>query len=227
MISTFTAFIDSNVFFGARLRSILVTMAQTGFFRARWSEDVHREWMTKVVERRPGITLANLERTRRAMDGAVPDCLVTGYETLIPALSLPDPDDRHVLAAAIVAKASVIVTFNQADFPEDVLAAYGIRPVHPDEFILDLENLDTDALIRATKEDLKHYNKPPLSLSAYLDDLRRAGIPQTADYLEKLRVLIEAEAPMTKPKPKRTIRRSPIIGRTPRSRLTGPKPDQS
>jgi predicted nucleic acid-binding protein len=116
VISTFTVFFDANVFFGARLRSVIVTLAQTGLFRARWSDDVHREWMRAVVEKRPDLTLEKLEPTRRAMDRAVPDCLVAGYEPLIPSLTLPDPDDRHVLAAAIAARASVIVTFNVTDF---------------------------------------------------------------------------------------------------------------
>jgi predicted nucleic acid-binding protein len=121
MISTFTAFFDANVLFGARLRSIVLTLAQTGLFRARWSEDVHREWMAAVVTKRPDLTLESLERTRRAMDAAVEDCLVTDYATLIEGLTLPDPDDRHVLAAAIAARASVIVTFNGDDFPAEAL----------------------------------------------------------------------------------------------------------
>ena len=90
MISTFTAFFDANVFFGARLRNIIVTLAQTGLFRARWSDEVHSEWMRAVVEKRRNLTQEKLEPTRRAMDGAVPDCLVVGYEPLIPSLTLPD-----------------------------------------------------------------------------------------------------------------------------------------
>ena len=51
------------------------------------------------------------------MDEHVPDCLVTGYEPLISGLSLPDADDRHVLAAAIHVGASLIITYNLSDFP--------------------------------------------------------------------------------------------------------------
>ena len=70
MISTFTAFFDANVFFGARLRSLIMELAQTGLFRARWSEDIHREWMSKVEEHTAGrVTVSALEPTRRAMDG--------------------------------------------------------------------------------------------------------------------------------------------------------------
>jgi hypothetical protein len=191
MISTFTAFFDANVFFGARLRSIVMELAQTGLFRARWSEDVHREWMQAVVERRPTLTLEDLERTRRDMDTAVDDCLVRNYERLIAGLTLPDPNDRHVLAGAITARASVIVTFNVNDFPADVLDLYGIHAKHPDDFILDLDSLDPFALITAAGEDWRHYVRQPLTLDAYLDDLRRAGVPRTADHLDRMRVLIE------------------------------------
>jgi predicted nucleic acid-binding protein len=191
VISTFTAFFDANVF-GARLRSILVTLAQTGLFRARWSEDVHQEWMRAVVERRPDLTLQKLEPTRRAMDRAVPDCLVMSYEPLISGLTLPDPNDRHVLAAAITARASVIVTFNVGDFPADALQPYGIQAKHPDDFILDIESLDSLTVIEAARDDLRHYANPPLTIDAYLDDLRRAGVPKTADHLGRLKVLIES-----------------------------------
>ena len=191
MISTFTAFFDANVFFGARLRSILMTLAQTNAFRARWSEDVHREWMSAVTDRRPEITLQALEPTRRHMDAAVLDCLVTGYEGIIASIELPDPNDRHVLAAAIVAKSSAIVTFNLKDFPDKALQPYGIHAVHPDEFILDIDGLTNEALFRAVEADLRHYKKPPLTLDKYLDDLRKAGIPETADHVKDLSVLLD------------------------------------
>jgi hypothetical protein len=80
--------------------------------------------MQALIAKRPGLTEQDLAGTRRAMDAAVLDCLVTGYAALIPTLELPDPDDRHILAAAIVGRADVIVTFNQADFPAEVLAPY-------------------------------------------------------------------------------------------------------
>jgi hypothetical protein len=87
MRADLTAFFDANVFFGARLRSLVMELAMTGLFRARWSEDVHREWMEAVSSRR-GLHISELDRTRKAMDRAVPDCLVTGYEDRIDLYSL-------------------------------------------------------------------------------------------------------------------------------------------
>jgi hypothetical protein len=66
------------------------------------------------------------------MDKAVPDGLVVGYDALIPALMLPDPNDRHVLAAVIRCGASAIVTFNESDFPADILKSFGLHTRHPD-----------------------------------------------------------------------------------------------
>jgi hypothetical protein len=106
VISTFTAFFDANVFYGARLRSLVVYLAQTKMFRARWSEHVYDEWMRNLLRNRPDLSIAALAKTRRLMDAAVLDALVTGYQPLMGTLTLPDPDDRHVLAAAIVCRAS-------------------------------------------------------------------------------------------------------------------------
>lgn len=190
MISTFTAFFDANVFYGARLRSLILHLAQTKLFRARWSDAVHDEWIGNLMRNRPDLRPAALATTRRAMDTSVLDALVTGYEPLMAALELPDPDDRHVLAAAIVCKASCIVTFNVGDFPSD-LAPYRLHAVHPDAFLLDVESLDPAAFGEAVREDLAHYRAPPLELPDYVSSLELAGVPGIAANIAKLAVLLE------------------------------------
>jgi len=77
--------------------------------------------------------------------------LVTGFEELIPSLTLFDPNDRHVLTAAIHGRADVIVTKNLWDFPANTLAAYGIAPQHPDEFIRHLLDLDLTSVCKAVQ----------------------------------------------------------------------------
>lgn len=192
MISTFTAFFDANVFFGARLRSLVIELAATNVFRARWSEDVHREWMKAVLDKRPDVSPERLEKTRRQMDAAVPDSVVEGYEPLIPAMGLADSGDDHILAAAITARANVIVTFNLVDFPAEKLKPYGLHAKHPDDFLLDVESLEIGILPRAAARDRNHYKTPPLTFETYLDDINKAGLPKTADYLRQLKVLVEA-----------------------------------
>lgn len=191
MISTFTAFFDANVFCGARLRSLILFLAQTKLFRARWSDRVHDEWIRNLLEKRPSLQRADLMRTRQLMDAAVLDALVTGYEPLINAMDLPDPDDRHVLAAAVVCKASCIVTFNISDFPEESLAPYGLHAVHPDDFLRDVESVDPAAFADAVWQDLDHYRAPPLDLPEYVVALRKAGVPRIAEQISKLAPILE------------------------------------
>jgi hypothetical protein len=162
-------------------------LAMSGLFRARWSSDIHREWMHAVSEKR-GIPVSQLVATRLAMDESVPDGCVTGYQDLIAALALPDPNDRHVLAAAIHCGANVIVTFNEADFPAEAIQKYGLRTRDPDAFIVDVDGTDPGALIDAARHDIAHYKNPPLTIDEYLDGLRAGGVPMTADRLAGLRV---------------------------------------
>src|SRR5262245_48171398 len=121
----------------------MIEIARTGLLRARWTSRIHAEWIDAVVRSRPEIQRTRLERVAQLMNAAVADCLVTGFEALDAGLtSLPDPDDRHVLAAAIHCGAQEIITFNLRDFPDATLSAYGIRAVHPDEFVEHLLDLN-------------------------------------------------------------------------------------
>jgi predicted nucleic acid-binding protein len=130
-MATLTALFDACVLYPAPLRDLLMRLATTELFRAQWSDAIHDEWIRSVLEQRPELR-AQLARTRQLMDAHVMDSLVTGYERLIETLDLPDPDDRHVLAAAIAGGADVLVTKNLKDFPADRLAPFGIEAQHPD-----------------------------------------------------------------------------------------------
>ena len=98
---------DACVLYPAPLRDLLMHLATRALFSAKWTDAIHDEWISSVLKDRSDLTKEQLERTRRLMNGHVRDCLVTGYESLIPSLALPDPEDRHVLAAAIVCKAGL------------------------------------------------------------------------------------------------------------------------
>jgi predicted nucleic acid-binding protein len=106
---------DTSVLYPAPLRDLLLELAVSDLYRAKWSDAVHEEWITAVVENRPDLTRAQLERTRDLMNAHARDALVTDFEQLIDVLELPDPDDRHVLAAAIKGRADFIVTVNLRD----------------------------------------------------------------------------------------------------------------
>jgi len=165
-------------------------LAQTGLFRARWSEDIHREWMTNLLANRKDLNKEAIDRTRKCMDAAVLDCLVTGYEPLIQALTLPDGNDRHVLAAAITGRASMIVTFNLPDFPADAINGFGIHAKHPDDFLLDVESIDSEMFLDAIVRDFEHYKDPPLTVDDYISSLEKANVPKTAKFLKERKVLL-------------------------------------
>jgi PIN domain len=117
---------DACVLYPAPLRDLLVQLATTRIFRVRWTDLIHDEWTRNMLIKRPDLNATKLTRLRVLMNQSIPDSLITDFEYLIPTLELPDLDDRHVLAAAIVAEAKTIVTFNLKDFPAPILAKYGI-----------------------------------------------------------------------------------------------------
>ena len=189
-MSGYTALYDACVLYPAPLRDLLLQLALTDLFRARWSATIHDEWMRNVLLDRPDLTSAQLARTRALMDAAVPDALVVGYEKLIPALSLPDPDDRHVLAAALRGRCDVIVTYNLRDFPAETLGENDIEAQHPDEFIGHLINLRPEAVCWAAKSCRQRLKNPPVSVEDYVLTLAAQKLPDTARFLHAHRALI-------------------------------------
>lgn len=157
-------------------------LARTGLFRARWSDAIHDEWIRNLSESRPELK-DKLPYIRELMNRAIDDCLVTGFEYLMPSLSLPDPDDRHVLAAAIVGRADVIVTQNLRHFPETILAPFKIEAQHPDTFIRHLLDLDQAVALAAVRAHRASLKNPPMSVEEYLESLAKQELPETVSYL--------------------------------------------
>jgi predicted nucleic acid-binding protein len=175
-----TAIIDACVLYSAPIRDLVVRVAQAGLVRARWTDEIHEEWMRNVLKNNPRIDRDRLERTRRLMGAAVRDGLLTGHSTLIDSLILPDPDDRHVVAAAIHGEAGVIVTFNLADFPPGHLAPHGVEARHPDDFFLEILVTVVDAFCDAVRLQRQGLRNPPRSVEEFLANLEGVGLPTTA-----------------------------------------------
>lgn len=175
------AFLDANVLFPAATRSVLLELARKKVFRLLWSERVHDEWMRNLAERYPHIPPEKITRMRALMEGYVDDATVSGYEALMPTLSLPDADDHHVLAGAIHGGASIIVTSNVRDFPAAALAAHGVTALTPDAFAMHLLVLDREGVLEALADDRADMRNPPLTAEAYLDALARSGLSTFAD----------------------------------------------
>lgn len=189
-MATFTALYDACVLYPAPLRDLLMRVAMTDLFRARWTDQIHEEWISAVLRQRKDLTREQLERTRTLMNAHVRDCLVSGYEKIIDGLELPDPNDRHVLAAAIRTRAHVIVTFNLADFPEDVLAPLGIEAQHPDEFITHLLDLNAGAVCEAVKRQRAALQNPEKTVDEFLEALAQQRLPETVMRLSEFSDLL-------------------------------------
>jgi predicted nucleic acid-binding protein len=185
-----TAVYDANVLYPAPLRDLLIRLAQTGLVRAKWSETIHDEWVRSVLKANPQLSPERIARTRTLMNEAVRDCLVCGHEELIDSLSLPDPNDRHVLAAAIQASAQVIVTFNLKDFPEENLARFEIEACHPDDFLVSLFDLAPGLVCTAVKRQREGLRNPPRSAGELLATLENQGLSQTVARLREFGELL-------------------------------------
>lgn len=177
------ALYDSSVLYSAPVRDLLLRLALIDLFAAKWSRSIHDEWISSLLRNRRDLTRRQLERTRALMDSHVRDCLVEGFEPLIAGLDLPDPDDRHVLAAAIHAGADVIVTYNLADFPNARLAFHAIEAMHPDKFVAHWLDLAPVIVLGAVREHRASLRKPAKTAAQYLATLDRLALTRSVAML--------------------------------------------
>ena len=161
----FVVIYDDNVLYPSLLRDVLIRVAQRGLVRGRWTDRILDEVFVNLLENRPDLDHAKLARTRELMNASIRDVLVEGYEPLIAAVTLPDPDDRHVVAAAIRAQAQMIVTANL-----------------PDDFLVDQFHLDAIALHVIVQQIADDTTRPPMTFS---DGLERCGATQATALLRR------------------------------------------
>ena len=182
----FVVLYDACVLYPAPLRDLFMRVAVAGLVRAKWSERVLDECFRNIQANRPELAPSALARTRELMNRAVADCLVAGYEGLIDGMTLPDPDDRHVLAAAVRAGAQTIVTFNLSDFPVERLAPYDVEAIHPDDYVLGLIDFAPGSMCSIVTEQAASLRNPPRTISDLLDTLQVNGLVQSVAKLREL-----------------------------------------
>jgi len=181
------AVLDACILYSATLRDLFMWLTVRLAFQPKWTEHIHAEWMENLLENRPELTRARLERTRDLMNRWGRDWRVVDYEALIDTLTLPDKDDRHVLAAAVASKASVIVTFNLSDFPKRALDPLGVRAVHPDQFLCELFDKDPALFVMAIHDQLDALTNPPHTLDDLCGKFRLEHITKLPKKLEAYR----------------------------------------
>lgn len=175
----FVVIYDANVLYPSTLRDLLIRIAQAGQVQAKWTDAILDEVFSNLRRNRPDLEPARLDRTRELMIQAVRDCMVVGYEPLIEAVNLPDPDDRHVLATAIKARAQVIVTNNLRDFPCSVLGSWDVEAKSADDFVLDQIDLSRETVYGAVQRIADSRKTPPASVVDVLGMLERDGLVES------------------------------------------------
>lgn len=189
-MSKMVVIFDACVLYPAPLRDLLMHLALLDIFKAKWTDQIHEEWIRNVLKQRSDLSRHQLERTRDLMNLHALDCLVDGYQNIISDLNLPDLDDRHVLAAAIQSSASVILTYNLKDFPNKILSKYGLEAQHPDDFLQALIESDPGKVCSAIRKLRAGLKSPPVNAEQYLITLERQGLPKFALKLQSYSELI-------------------------------------
>jgi predicted nucleic acid-binding protein len=180
----FTAVLDTNVVYPVIIRDILFWFAHYDLYTPKWSEHIFDEWKRVTIEK--GVSEEDAYKRIRKANAAFPDAMVQNYKGLIDTLKLPDENDRHVLAAAIKTNANLIVTNNIKDFPPDYLQSFGLSAKTADDFLTDIIDLNPDQAIAAFKEMVLNKKNPEQDEFEVLDQLRNAGLKDTANYLHAL-----------------------------------------
>ena len=176
---------DACILYPFHLRNIIVQASVDRLFHARWTDTIHDEWMRNLVAKTPGLSIDRLEATKRLMDVALPSAMVAGYERHVQAVSLPDPDDRHVAAAAIEAGASTIITWNLRDFPVGELRKHGLMRQSPDVFLAALYEHVPEQLVSSRANARSNLSRSRVSATDFIGILRDQKLIRLAAQIEK------------------------------------------
>lgn len=178
----FTVVLDANVLAGAWNRNMLLSFAEAGLFRPRWTTDILDETERAIARMLDGDSAA-AARQRSRMETAFPEALVFGHEAHLAATALPDANDRHVLAAAIHAQASLVVTENLKDFPAVLLAPFEIEACGLDDFFADIIDLGGPEALGALRRMRARFKNPETTAEQFLRRIEQLGHVATASAL--------------------------------------------
>lgn len=183
-MTKYSALLDACVLVPISLADTLLRLAEVGLYRPLWSERILDEVTAAIESVHPDLKSDGKARARAfAMDAAFEDASVTGWEDLISGITLPDPNDRHVVAAALRGRADVIVTNNVKDFPRSQLDALGMSVQTADEFLLNQLDLDPTLVMEALENQARATSNPRLKVAeivARLDNCQAHLFAKTA-----------------------------------------------
>lgn len=175
---------DANVLYPFHLRNLLIQCAVDRLVAARWTNEIHDEWIRNLSAKVDSLTRERLERTRELMNRVLPDATVTGYERHLDGIALPDPDDRHVVAAAIESGASLILTWNTRDFPVTALRPHRLGKQRPDAFLVTLFDTAPDLMVEVVGRTRRNLTQSRPSAVEFVEALKRQRVVNFARLLE-------------------------------------------
>ncbi|MGH3089237.1 MAG: PIN domain-containing protein [Rubrobacteraceae bacterium] len=164
------ALLDASVLYPAYLRDLLLRLADAGVYQPRWSAEILDEVARSVKKRLDDAGREKVDRMISLMRTHFEEAEVTGYEDIVPAMTC-EPKDRHVLAAAIVGGADVIVTSNLRHFPPHSREPYNIDACGPDEFLSrQWEQMDPDLCVAILRRWTNELRRQPNTLEDVLEE---------------------------------------------------------
>jgi predicted nucleic acid-binding protein len=178
------ALLDANVFPAVWLLDILLTLDERQVIDAVWSERILKEVRRALIERRHR-TAEQADHLLSFIEPMNPTHCAYGWKRLESTLELPDSDDRHVLAAALVADADYIVTYNLRDFPARKLERYAVKALHPDEFLCLMLGQNQNNVVDAMQQIVSSKENPPRTMNEELEHLRKLRLSGFADGLQR------------------------------------------
>lgn len=166
------AFIDANVLVKRLLRDIFLGAASQGLFELLWSDDVLNE-IYNTLTGQLGLSAERASDIIQTIEELFPKGCVRNYDTLTDRVRqyVGDPNDCHVLAAAVRGRANFLVTLNVRDFRR-VTRAYGVTVVQPDDFLCRLLQTDRKRVLRVLDLVARSYQNPPHTIQQILHNLQ-------------------------------------------------------
>jgi predicted nucleic acid-binding protein len=158
-------------------------LAEKGYFRPLWSEEILTEVLESIVRRRPDLARSSVAARIDDMKSAFPDAMITAYEPVRDALASEMTDDAHVMAAAIVGKADIIVSGNVKDFPASVLSRYSLDVQTAGQFLVHQWWLDRHGILTMLDEMEQQYDRPAQQMLSTLEKLVPEFAQSIADHL--------------------------------------------
>lgn len=168
-MSSLAAVLDASVLFPAAIRDTLLRAAGTGLYQLYWSDEILEEVRRNLVKSGRA-TPEPAQRLVDTMQRAFPEAMVVGYEGLIDRVA-NHPKDRHVLAAAVMGHAHIIVTDNLRDFPDEALAPFNLESYSADAFLTLLFDSAPDLMVQTVIQQTNDLRSPPKTYIAVLDSL--------------------------------------------------------